>query len=48
MRTADVYLLGRLTGTLSEDDNGAFRFQYDAQYLQDFNNLFVRILIELI
>ena len=35
MRTADVYLLGRLTGTLSEDDNGAFRFQYDAQYLQD-------------
>lgn len=35
MRTADVYLFGRLTGTLSEDDNGAFRFQYDAQYLQD-------------
>lgn len=35
MRTADVYLFGRLTGMLSEDDNGAFRFQYDAQYLQD-------------
>ena len=35
MRTADVYLFGQLTGTLTEDDNGAFRFQYDAQYLQD-------------
>jgi HipA-like protein len=35
MRTADVYLFGRPTGTLAEDDNGSFCFQYDAQYLQD-------------
>lgn len=35
MRTADVYLFGRLTGTLIEDDNGSFCFQYDARYLQD-------------
>lgn len=35
MRTADVYLFGQPTGMLSEDDNGAFRFQYDARYLQN-------------
>ncbi len=35
MRKADVYLFGRRSGMLTEDDNGAFSFQYDALYLQD-------------
>ena len=35
MRTADIYIFGKLAGALTENDDGKFSFLYDAQYLSD-------------
>ena len=35
MRTADIYIFGKLAGVLTEKDDGKFSFLYDAQYLSD-------------
>ena len=35
MRTADIYVLGKLAGALTENDDGKFSFLYDEQYLND-------------
>ena len=35
MRTADIYVFGKLAGTLTENDDGKFSFLYNEQYLND-------------
>ena len=35
MRTADIYVFGKLAGALTENDDGKFSFLYDEQYLND-------------
>ena len=35
MRTADIYVFGKLAGTLTENDDGKFSFLYDEQYLNE-------------
>ena len=35
MRTADIYVFGKLTGALTENDDGKFSFLYNEQYLND-------------
>ena len=34
MRKGEVFLYDRLTGVISEDSDGIFRFAYDARYLE--------------
>lgn len=36
MKKADVYMFGKLTGLLTEDENG-FHFEYDQSYLKSDN-----------
>ena len=31
MRTADIYIFGKLVGALTENDDGKFSFLYDAE-----------------
>ena len=35
MRTADIYVFGKLAGALTENDDGKFSFLYNEQYLND-------------
>ena len=35
MRTADIYIFGKLAGALTENDDGKFSFLYDEQYQND-------------
>ena len=35
MRTADIYVFGKLAGALTENDDGKFAFLYETQYLND-------------
>ena len=35
MRTADIYVFGKLAGALTENDDGKFSFLYDEQYQND-------------
>ena len=41
MRRGKVYYKDRLAGTITENDDGEYVFQYDAQYVKDYPGEFV-------